>query len=132
MGASEKLSNAESTGKSQLDSIPPQTVEPLTHDIASLRRAADAASMRFHHVKLSPELTKNDLLDAIAKELEFPSYFGRNLDALHDSLTESKKARLIVLDGIASNPEGAAILTAFRDAAKYYASRAIGFRVLYS
>lgn len=32
--------------------------------------------------------TKADLLAAIASALSFPSYFGRNLDALYDCLTD--------------------------------------------
>lgn len=31
--------------------------------------------------------TKEDLYDAIAKQLPLPDWFGRNLDALHDTLT---------------------------------------------
>ncbi|HEY8371764.1 MAG TPA: barstar family protein [Pseudonocardiaceae bacterium] len=32
--------------------------------------------------------SKRDALDAIARALSFPSYFGHNLDALYDSLTD--------------------------------------------
>ena len=32
--------------------------------------------------------TREEAYDHIARELEFPEYFGRNLDALYDLLTE--------------------------------------------
>lgn len=40
------------------------------------------------HVDLSKVTTKNELLDAFATALDFPSYFGRNWDALNDCLTD--------------------------------------------
>ena len=43
--------------------------------------------------------TREDLHAAIAKELNFPAWYGGNLDALHDLLTEiSSDTRLILAD----------------------------------
>lgn len=35
---------------------------------------------------------------ALAKALSFPAYYGRNLDALHDCLTDLKDTQLVIED----------------------------------
>lgn len=53
--------------------------------------AADAAFARGaypHRVDGTRALDKLSALDAIGEALSFPSYFGRNLDALYDMLTD--------------------------------------------
>ena len=53
--------------------------------------AADAAFARGgypHRVDGTRTLDKLSALDAIGEALSFPSYFGRNLDALYDMLTD--------------------------------------------
>ncbi len=39
---------------------------------------------------------------ALAKKLRFPGHYGRNLDALHDVLTESVAKRKLVFRGCAA------------------------------
>ena len=41
------------------------------------------------YLDLSEITTKEELHDLLAKELPVPDYYGKNLDALHDVLTES-------------------------------------------
>ncbi len=36
--------------------------------------------------------------DALKKALSFPDYYGRNLDALHDCLTDLKDTQLVIED----------------------------------
>ena len=41
------------------------------------------------YVVLSEVTTKEELQEVLVKELPLPDYYGRNLDALHDVLSES-------------------------------------------
>lgn len=59
--------------------------------------------------------------DVISRELSFPDYFGRNLDALYDCLTELSSEATVVFVNTAileeNLPEKAdAVLDCFRDA----------------
>ena len=43
-------------------------------------------------------LTDKDVLhDVLARELELPEWYGRNLDALHDCLTELRDVELVLI-----------------------------------
>ena len=57
------------------------------------------------------------LHDYLCEALELPAYYGRNLDALHDCLTDIASPTRLVLTGTAS-PCGRHFLRVFRDAAK--------------
>ena len=47
--------------------------------------------------------TKKSMLSYIAEELSFPDYFGNNLDALYDCLTDIDEPTNIALDPIPSD-----------------------------
>lgn len=53
----------------------------------------------------------------LQEELRFPAYFGRNLDALHDCLTDISFPTRLILTGTAT-PCGQHFLRVFKDAAK--------------
>ncbi len=53
----------------------------------------------------------------LSEELSFPAYFGRNLDALHDCLTDLSAPTRLILTG-ASAPCAKRFLPVVRDAAK--------------
>ena len=41
--------------------------------------------------------TREKAHDYLAKTLEFPDYYGKNLDALYDCLTEMSKTEMMIL-----------------------------------
>ena len=55
--------------------------------------------------------------DYLAAELRFPAYFGRNLDALHDCLTDIGAPTRLILTGTEA-PVAQRFLPVLRDAAK--------------
>lgn len=61
--------------------------------------------------------TPDAVYDYLAAELRFPDYFGRNLDALHDCLTDIGAPTRLILTGTGS-PCGQHFLQVFRDAAR--------------
>lgn len=61
--------------------------------------------------------TAEAVYDYLEKELSFPAYFGRNLDALHDCLTDVSSPTRLLLTG-ASSPVAKPFLLVIRDAAK--------------
>jgi len=61
--------------------MPQVAPEPLTD-------AAATVGLAVFRINLSGVKTKAELLDAIAKAMKFPDWFGQNFDALADSLTD--------------------------------------------
>ena len=61
--------------------------------------------------------TPEAVYDYLQGELRFPAWFGRNLDALHDCLTDIGEPTRLVLTGTGS-PCGQHFLQVFRDAAR--------------
>ncbi len=87
--------------------------------------------------------TKSEVLAAIAKALFFPKACGKNYDALRAALTEEidkagpQPGFVVMLEGLPSaqkfDKEAREILLdVFRDAAEFWAERAVCFRVFYS
>ncbi len=88
-------------------------------------------SMRIAPVRLVAARDKNAFLNAIAKALQFPDYFGHNWDAFYDCLLDLKQGdgagTLLVLreaSGFArAEPEEfAAAMATLQDAADYWKS----------
>ncbi|MBQ6357428.1 MAG: barstar family protein [Clostridia bacterium] len=61
--------------------------------------------------------TPDAVNDYLAAELRFPAYFGRNLDALHDCLTDIGAPTRLILTGTEA-PVAQRFLPILRDAAK--------------
>ena len=61
--------------------------------------------------------TPDAVYDYLTEELGFPAYFGRNLDALHDCLTDVGTPTRLILTGT-SSPCGEQFVRVFRDAAR--------------
>ncbi|NIJ13250.1 RNAse (barnase) inhibitor barstar [Saccharomonospora amisosensis] len=63
------------------------TVKPRP-DSRTVADQARARGAHAHVLDTSEHIDKESTLDAIATVLSFPDYFGRNLDALYDCLTD--------------------------------------------
>ena len=127
---------------SSLNDLPSNGVHPLGQlAVAALREWAAAAGQRFVEVELAGCHDKKAVLKAIGKGFGLPDWYGANLDALYDCLTDlSEQADapgyVVVLEHL---PRGsdfddearAALLDVFRDAADVFADRGVPFRVLY-
>ena len=61
--------------------------------------------------------TPDAVYDYLSEELHLPPYFGRNLDALHDCLTDIGTPTRLVLTGAAS-PSAQRFLPVLKDAAR--------------
>jgi RNAse (barnase) inhibitor barstar len=123
-----------------LADLPSNAVRPLgTLTASTLRAWADAEQHRFVQVALAGVHERRPQLVAIGRALEFPAWFGANLDALYDSLTDLPERTpapgyVVLLDGLApraDTDDNAALLDVFRDAAEEFASRGVALRVFY-
>lgn len=70
----------------------------LIHDAdGAVRNAYTAAGWRVARIR--DATTRGEVLDAFAAALAFPPYFGRNLDALWDCLTDLTTPTVVVWEG---------------------------------
>lgn len=125
--------------------LPAQAVLPLdAYRLDELRRAARGADQRWFEVDLADCRDKDDVLSRLALGLSLPAHFGKNLDALYDSVTDlvpidgaSKPGFVFVLRNIPQSQvfdarQRDALLDVFRDAADHFHDRGTAFRVFYS
>lgn len=121
--------------------LPANTVQSLGDiEPAALRAWAAEQGQHLVEIDLGNCRDKPEVLRAIAAALALPSWFGANLDALYDALTDlpgrqNGNGYVIVLNrlpatrGFGPGPRRA-LLDVFRDAADDYARAGIAFRVL--
>jgi len=88
-------------------------------DLPGLRRAADELKMAFFSVDLQNARNVPGFIKALQNGLDFPDWFGGNLDALHDCLTDFSwhpaPGYVIVLSGsdaLSTNPTSFATFNA--------------------
>ena len=68
-----------------------------THDVEQVRAVADGAG--WHVARLDGSIDSTEELHrTLARELRFPAYYGRNLDALRDCLRDVSPSTLLVWD----------------------------------
>lgn len=126
-----------------LDRLPPQTVRQTKGVARSrLREWARASGQILVEANLGVCTDRRSVLREIARAFALPSWFGMNLDALYDALTDLSERQpaggyVIVLEQLPRGGEfGAderdALLEVFRDAAEHYAEQGVPFRVFYS
>lgn len=123
--------------------LPSHCVRPLApFDADELARWAQASGQRCVLIDLGAARGKRAVLREIGRALAFPPYYGVNLDALYDCLTDlpercaDVRAWLLVLRRLPEaagfgDEDRAALLDVFRDAADALADAGVGLRVFY-
>jgi RNAse (barnase) inhibitor barstar len=106
-----------------------------------LRAWAKADDQRFVLADLSGCTDKASAMRMLGRAFTLPGWFGANLDALYDSLTDEEtwppgRGAVVVLDPLPYTErfgveERDALLDVFRDVAEHYAERGVPFRVFY-
>lgn len=127
----------------RLDDLPAHCVRPLgVLAPASLRQWADQAQHRYVEIDCSGLQDRKAVLTAIGRALSFPDWYGANLDALYDCLTDlAQEGRapgwvllLLRLPYTADFDVEArdALIDVFRDAAERFADEGMALRVFYT
>lgn len=108
-------------------------------DLAALRAASARAGGRFVTADLRACKDRASALRELGRQLGLPEWFGANLDALYDALTDLEGPGWVIVVELPRVSEGfsrasrAELLAALRDAADYHASTTkMPFRVLHS
>jgi len=110
-------------------------------DREQIRGWAKRARQRLIEVDFAGCADKTSVLRAIAHAFALPTWFGMNLDALYDALTDLREQQpadgyVVVLDRLPRTAhfdaeQRAALLDVFRDVVDDFADAKIPFRVLY-
>ena len=111
--------------------------------VSDLQEAAGGLGQHFLYANLSKAQSKQDVLDLIAAQFTLPSHFGKNFDALYDSMTDPlhksgpQPGFVVVLEHIPANSKfdkeaRETLLDVFRDAVDFWAERRTPYRVFYS
>ena len=130
---------------SAFSNIPPQAVLPLgAYDRNELQRAASRADQTLLHSNCDGTRDKKAVLTRLGEDLKLPDYYGRNLDALYDCLTDlqpNKEADrpgfVVILENLPESSgfdsgDRSRLLDVFRDAADFFYEENTAFRVFYS
>lgn len=127
-----------------LQTVRPNIVQAIrAYRVEDLMRDAEEAGQHFLYANLNGAETKQDVLEGIAQAFLFPSHFGKNLDALHDCMTDlvhksgAQPGFVVVLEQLPDNVRfdreaREQLIDVFRDAADYWADRKVPFRCFYS
>jgi RNAse (barnase) inhibitor barstar len=111
--------------------------------VQDLADEASKLGQHFLYAYCGQAQSKQEVLETIATSFLFPKHFGKNYDALYDSLTDlvhkagSQPGFVIVLEALPVaqkfDKEGReTLLDVFREAAEFWAERRVAFRVFYS
>lgn len=124
------------------DPLPSHSVRTLRGlDPSELRDWTQRTGQRLIEIDLGGCKDKLSVLRAIAKAFALPAWFGMNLDALYDALTDLRDTQpapgyVVVLDPLPQSADFGdeqrdALLEVFRDVVDDFAEAKIPFRVLY-
>lgn len=108
---------------------------------AGLEATVQAESLAFRRIDATPIKTKSQFLGLLGRALSFPSWYGRNWDALEDCLTDlswiAEAGLVIEIEGYSTyaqaDPDGFAILLdIFKTSAEYWRSEGRPFWVIFT
>ncbi|MDO5056595.1 MAG: barstar family protein [Lautropia sp.] len=130
---------------SALSNIPRHAVLPLSaYDKNGLARAALQTDQVLFDCDCSQADDKVAVLEVLGRGLGLPDFYGRNLDALYDCLTDLKPSPdadkpgfVLLIENLPdpahfSRDDRDALLDVFRDAADHFYDHDMAFRVFYS
>ena len=127
-----------------LQTVRPNIVQAIrAYRVEDLMLAAQDGGQHFLYANLADAQSKQDVLEGIAQAFLFPAHFGKNLDALHDCMTDlvhksgSQPGFVVVLEQLPDNirfdrEAREQLLDVFREAAEYWGDRKVAFRCFYS
>jgi RNAse (barnase) inhibitor barstar len=127
-----------------LQTVRPNIVQAIrAFRVDDLLSAAQDLGHHFLYANLTSAQSKQDVLEGIAQAFLFPAHFGKNLDALHDCMTDlvhksgAQAGFVVVLEQLPDNARfdreaREQLLDVFRDAADFWGERKIPFRCFYS
>ena len=118
-----------------------QSIRAFT--VPQLQEAAKQMNHNFFYANLANVQGKQDLLDTVSAQFNLPTHFGKNFDALYDSMTDPlhksgpQPGFIVVLEHIPANLKfdkeaREQLLDIFRDTADYWGDRKVPFRCFYS
>lgn len=70
-----------------------------THDLDDIRHAVEVSGGHLGHVVGPVEPTRRAMHEALAAALDFPRWYGHNLDALADCLRDVPGSTVVLWDG---------------------------------
>jgi RNAse (barnase) inhibitor barstar len=129
---------------SLLITVPPNLVQSIrAFRVNELQDEAVRLGQHFLYAHCGAGVTKQQVLAIIAESFLFPKNFGKNFDALRESLTETmykagtQTGFLVVLEQLPNTQKfdkeaRETLLDVFRDAADFWAEKKVPFRVFYS
>ncbi|PAT35132.1 barstar family protein [Vandammella animalimorsus] len=124
--------------------VPANIVQSIrAYQPTDLQAVAQCWGQHFLYAQLSEATTKQRILQELGEQFLLPGYFGRNLDALFDCLTDTllhagaQPGFVVVLEHIPISSKfdkemREQLLDVFRDAAEFWAERKVPFRCFYS
>lgn len=111
--------------------------------VIDLAAEAQRLGQHFLYANCANAITKGEVLETISTSFLFPKHFGKNFDALYDSLTDlvakagEQPGFVVVLESLPAvqkfdKDARENLLDVFREAAEFWAERRVTFRVFYS
>jgi len=108
-------------------------------DLQALKKASEELGLGFFSVDLQRVTNVPGLIKALKRDLNFPDWFGNNLDALYDCLTDLSwhpaSGYVITISGserLSANPTSFAVFNEIlASAAEAWQQRGTPFRVFY-